>query len=237
MNHQGELQLFDAAFGADASQLAQPLASAGNALDEQLRIHEYERQRMGQELHDCAGQLLVSLQLSIAHLACAQEAAEHDSVIDEIRQTVGQIDREIRALAFLDYPAQLGERGLCGTVQSLVRGFAQRTGIHATFRCVGDGAGISEPIAVVALRVIQEGLVNIHRHAHASRARVCLERRHDELRMTIGDNGIGMRLGNGSDPGIGLQGMRHRVEAIGGRFRIANLTHGTRISACVPLCA
>lgn len=192
---------------------------------------------MGQELHDCAGQLLVSLQLSIAHLACVHEAAEHDSVIEEIRRTVGQIDREIRALAFLDYPAQLGERGLCGAVQSLVRGFAGRTGIRATFRCVGDGAGVTDQTATAVLRVVQEGLVNIHRHAHASRARVCLERRPDELRLTIGDNGVGMKLGNASSPGIGLQGMRHRIEAIGGRFRIANLTHGTRISACVPLTA
>src|SRR4029453_13817475 len=72
-------------------------------LDERLRIHEYERQRLGQELHDSAGQLLVSLQLSIAHLAATREAAEHDRVIDEIRETVGEIDREIRSLAFLHY--------------------------------------------------------------------------------------------------------------------------------------
>ena len=191
---------------------------------------------MGQELHDCAGQLLVSLQLSIAHLAAARESAEHDNVIDEIRETVSEIDREIRSLAFLHYPAELGGRGLCSSVGSLVNGFARRTGIRTSFRCVGDGAGLAEPIAMAVLRVAQEALVNIHRHAHASCARVSLERRPDELRLTVADNGVGMSVTNANAPrGIGLQGMRHRMESLGGRFLVRNLKRGMRITASVPL--
>ena len=193
---------------------------------------------MGQELHDCAGQLLVSLQLSIAHLAEARASAEHESVLDEMRQTVSEIDREIRSLAFLHYPAELGVRGLCSAVGSLVNGFARRTGIRTSFKCVGDGAGLAEPVAMAVLRVAQEALVNIHRHAHASSARVLLERRTGELRLTVADDGVGMTVTKpGAARGIGLQGMRHRMEALGGRFHIRSLKHGTRITVSVPLTA
>ena len=238
MNHFGEIQSAEPRpevnGGLESGALTQ--APTIEQLDEQLRIHEYERQRMGQELHDCAGQLLVSLQLSIAHLAEARASAEHDNVLDEMRQTVSEIDREIRSLAFLHYPAELGERGICTAVQSLVSGFARRTGIRATFKCAGDGTGLADPIAMAMLRVVQEALVNVHRHAHASYAKVLLERRPDELRLTIADDGVGISVAQvGAARGIGLQGMRHRMEALGGRFHIRNLKHGTSITASVPL--
>ena len=240
MNHVGEMQAFEPRpeVAAEALSASPPttIDTDVSRLDEQLRIHEYERQRLGQELHDSAGQLLVSLQLSIARLAAAGEAAEHDRVIDEIRETVGEIDREIRSLAFLHYPAELGGRGLCSAVQSLANGFARRTGIRTSFKCIGDGTGLAEPIAMAVLRVAQEALVNIHRHAHASRAKVLLERQPGEVRLTIGDDGVGMSVTcAGGARGIGLQGMRHRVEALGGRFHIRNMKHGTRLTASVPL--
>src|SRR6478735_2509037 len=72
---------------------------------ELLRIHEYERQRMGQELHDSTGQLVVSLLLSLARLKRVEEDLGQGSIIDEIQETVRRIDKEIRSLAFLHYPA------------------------------------------------------------------------------------------------------------------------------------
>ena len=239
MNHYGELQSSAPTLGSAPLQTGIAQDAGQDKLDEQLRIHEYERQRLGQELHDGAAQLLVSLQLSVAHLAETREATEHETVIQEIRETVSQIDHEIRSLAFLDYPAELGSRGLCSAVQSLVNGFSRRTGIRATFKCVGDGSGLPSPIEVAMLRVVQEALANIYRHAHASCARVLLERRPDELRLTIADNGVGIKVIRrvGTSPGIGLQGMRRRIESIGGRFHLTGLRQGTRISASVPLTA
>src|SRR4029450_7596549 len=160
-------------------------------LDDLLRFHEYERQRLGTELHDSAGQLLVALQLSVAHLREIESDAGHDDLLDEINDTVRRIDQEIRSLAFLDYPAELGDRGLSCAVQALAVGFGRRTGIRTSFKCVGDSTP-AEPISVAMLRVAQEALANIHRHAHASCARVVLERRKAQLHLTISHDGLGV---------------------------------------------
>ena len=208
-------------------------------LDQMLSLHEYERQRMGQELHDSAGQLLVSLQLSIARLRAIEQDSDHDDLIEEIQGTVRQIDQEIRALAFLHYPAELGGRGLCEAVQSLVKGFSRRTGIRTIFKCLGDGTVVDEPLSITVLRVTQEALVNIHRHSHASSAKVILDTDVHRLHLTVSDDGIGISAAADveQDRGIGLQGMRHRVEMLGGRFNVKGLKHGTKVSAIMPLIA
>ena len=207
--------------------------------DEFLKVHEYERQRLGQELHDSAGQLLCALHLSVAHLRNLEPNSEHEGLIDEIQDTVRQIDKEIRSLAFLNYPAELGDRSLCSALQTLALGFGRRTGIETTFQCVGDSSPVDGSVSTAVLRVAQEALVNVHRHAHAASAVVVLERRIDELRLTVSDDGVGVgELGDSSTvKGIGLQGMRHRVESLGGRFEIASQERGARVYAIVPLAA
>ena len=204
--------------------------------DELLKVHEYERQRLGQELHDSAGQLLVSLQLSVAHLSAIDEDAGHGELIDEIRQTVRQIDQEILTLAFLHYPMELGDRGLSAAIQMLARGFERRTGIRTEFASAWDSPFLDESAAAALLRIAQEALVNIYRHAHASSARIRLRTLGNLLELSVSDDGIGVAPNALAAPhGIGLQGMRHRVESLGGNFRIRNLKQGTCISAAVPL--
>ena len=203
---------------------------------ELLDIHEYERQRMGQELHDTAGQLLVSLQLSVGRLRRTERGSDREQLIEEIQDTVRQIDQEIRALAFLDHPAELRDRELCEAVRSLVEGFRRRTGIATSFKCVG-GRAIAKSISAAMLRVVQEALVNIHRHSHASSANVVLRMDGPGLRLSVSDNGIGMPADAANVQGIGLQGMRHRVELHGGRFAVESMKPGTKVSATLPLVA
>jgi len=213
-----------------------PAASGTNLFGEMLKIHEYERQRLGQELHDSAGQLLVSLQLSIAHLSAIDEDVGHGEVIDEIRETVRQIDREIRTLAFLHYPMELGERGLASAVQMLAHGFERRTGIRTDFACPANEVLLDESGAAALLRVAQEALVNVYRHAHASSVRILIRKLGNLVELSVSDDGIGIAPEALIGPrGIGLQGMRHRVESLGGRFGIKSLKPGTRVSASVPL--
>jgi two-component system NarL family sensor kinase len=213
-----------------------PEARGANLFDEMLKIHEYERQRLGQELHDSAGQLLVSLQLSVAHLKLLDDDAGHVGLIEEICDTVGQIDQEIRTLAFLHYPMELGDRGLSSAIQILARGFEQRTGIRTSSEFDCDARALDETTAAALLRVAQEALVNVYRHAHASSAKISIRKLGTWLEFSISDNGVGIapQVLNGPH-GIGLQGMRHRVESLGGRFQIKNLKRGTRITASVPL--
>ena len=222
--------LFGWSIGPDGSDLTRV-----KLLDEMLKIHEYERQRLGQELHDSAGQLVVALQLSIAQLKILEEHSGHEDLIEDIQDTVRQIDREIRSLAFLHYQAELGDRDLPSAVQVLANGFGRRTGIDTTFKAVGKIVDVKGPGAMALLRVAQEALVNIHRHAHASSASIVLQKRGTEIELSISDDGVGIPPKVLADAhGIGMKGMRHRVEMLGGRFRVGNPLRGTKIFASVP---
>lgn len=217
---------------------AEAPAREGSNLDEVLQIHEYERQRLGQELHDSSGQLLVALQLSVAHLRIVEESSGHDDIFDEIQDTLGKINQQIRSLAFLHYPMELADRGLGAAVESLARGFGQRTGIATSCKTVGDLTRVDEPSATALLRIAQEALVNVHRHSRASCARVLLRKRGKSAELIVSDDGVGIPEEMPTKArGIGLKGMRHRVEKLGGCFKVRNLERGAEIYASVPLAA
>lgn len=214
-----------------------PQFTRAQILEQMLKVREYERRRMGQELHDSAGQLIVALQLNVAHLSHVHDAHELADLLDEIRDTVVQIDREIRSVSFLNCPTELGSHGLTVALQALAHGFARRTGIRVDFE-VNDDAWIGEaPASVALLRIAQEALVNIHRHSEASAVKLALKRQKNTVELIISDNGIGIPSDDELEKrhGLGLQGMRHRVEQLGGRFEIKRMAHGTKISARAPL--
>lgn len=200
--------------------------------DDYLRAQETERRRLGRELHDSTGQLLLALKLSVAHLREIQGLADTEEILSEIDDMVGQIDSEIRTFSFLNYPSELGKCGLLGALQTLTRGFGRRTGVHIDFQssckqpCSGD-------IASALLRVAQEALMNIHRHAGATTVRVSLEEHDGILELSVRDDGRGMPSAGhyAVVNGVGLQGMRHRIERLGGRFVIRRLKHGTKVVA------
>jgi len=207
----------------------------GQIFDEILKRRDDERQRIGQELHDSAGQLLLALQLSVARL----KEVETDStgLLDEIRDTASQIQQEIRSLAFINYPVSVGPRGLKSALQALYHGFGKRTGCHVTFEATGDDRVYRPATSAALLRVAQEALVNIHRHAHASSVTVGLVESEDSVELTITDNGVGIppRTEYGEYSGVGVPGMRFRIERLGGQMHIRRLRHGTKITARVPL--
>jgi signal transduction histidine kinase len=96
--------------------------------------------------------------------------------------------------------------------------------------CVEDR--LPERVEVAAYYVISESLANVAKHAHASEARVSLERRDDYLVVEIVDDGDG---GADTERGSGLRGLADRVEALGGRLRVwTPLGGGTRVQAEIP---
>jgi signal transduction histidine kinase len=112
----------------------------------------------------------------------------------------------------------------------------RRTGIRTTVETIGSVGDMPEDVATALLRVAQEALANIHRHAHASIARIVLRRFAGAIQISVRDNGVGMASApDHGAQGIGMQGMRHRIEALRGAFKVTRLKHGTRISALVPL--
>lgn len=209
----------------------------GKLLENCLLARENERRKLGRELHDSTGQLLLALRLEIAHLRQVRGKTDEDPLLDEIDQTAREIDREIRAFSFVHYPAEMGRDGLGAALRSLARGFASRTGLRVNFNSVPDLISRSGPIELALLRVAQEALLNVHRHAGAVHVRISLILRQGFLRLTVRDDGLGIPSAHllEESHGVGLQGMRHRIERLGGSFAIKQMKRGTKLTATVPV--
>ncbi len=136
-------------------------------------------------------------------------------------------------------PIVLDEYGLEAALHAYLTKFEARYGIHVDFdrsnRLLPHlGAGLEMTI----LRIAQEALVNIARHAHADHVTLALQCDDDFLLLAIEDNGVGIQSrqvsANGSS-GHGLMLMRERAEAVGGTLKISSLpAKGTRIEAYLP---
>ena len=200
-----------------------------------LCAQDIERFRLGQELHDSTGQLLVVLRLGLAQVKAQDMVLASDELFSEIEWTVEQIEREMRAFSFLHYPTQLHEGGLAVALEELARGFGNRTGLKVNFRnhCqTNPGAG---PAAPALLRVAQEALTNVYRHAHATSVQISLAERGARIRLCIEDDGDGIPDAAAyCRTGVGLRSMNHRVENSGGKLVLKRLKQGTRVTATVP---
>jgi signal transduction histidine kinase len=201
-----------------------------------LRAQEDERRRMARELHDSTSQMLVSLRFGLSRLARGNIGPESITIIDECKQTLQEIQREIRTFSFVAHPPSLTANSLAVALQNLTSGFANRTGLEIEVD-VADCGEASASVEATIYRLAQEALANIHRHAEATRAVVRLVGRARCLHLIIGDNGVGINAvdsPSGKSIGVGVMGMRERVHELGGRISIRRVLQGTVLTVSLP---
>ncbi len=206
-----------------------------------VHAHEEERQRVSRELHDEAGQALTALKLSLELIQREMPvaaAAVRDNLGEAIRLTESTKE-QIRMLARGLRPPALDAVGLNLTLESFCRDFSKRTQLPIDYH----GTEVSELTDVANMsfyRTLQEALANVVRHAGATRVEVTLARDGDRVRLTVEDNGTGLRGSGKKTPakrgeGIGLLGMRERLALLGGGLNIEQgKTSGVRLSAYLP---
>jgi len=201
-----------------------------------LCAQDIERFRLGQELHDSTGQLLVVLRLNIARIKELGVVLASGDQFGEIDSTVEQIEREMRAFSFLHFPTQLRGESLAAALEDFTSGFGQRTGLKVTFRnhCRSElGSG---PVAAALLRVAQEAMTNVYRHAHATSVRISLTLQKGKVDLCIEDDGHGLPEKAGfCRSGVGIRSMSHRIESHGGQLALQRLKQGTKVVASVPV--
>jgi signal transduction histidine kinase len=190
-----------------------------------------ERRRMAREVHDSTMQQLASLALSLGQVRRSRNLKARTDIVDEMEDLLGQIQRELRAVAFLAHPPMVSDLGLTNAVRQLAGGFGRRSGLD--IKVDADETSVSPAAEVAIYRVVQEALSNVHRHAHATEVAIGLHRRRSMLHVTVADNGIGMPAKLRS--GVGLSSLHERIEEIGGRLMIRAGKPGTILIASVPL--
>jgi len=246
----GVLVMFSDAAGYFRAHHAPYLTSVGHhaglaLLNAQLRSQvEYlavveERYRLSREIHDGLAQTLSVIGWRLDRAAMLLRKGDHPALEKELED----IRQELRA-AYLDVRQAIdGLRlnihhpgGLYAALSSYVHDFSQRTGIHISFEGEGPVNDIPEDVGVQLLRIVQESLANVRKHAHAQHVYIRLRHTPSSIELYIEDDGIGF------DPRqprhrsrVGLSSIRERAEKLGGTFTLASQPgEGTRILVLIP---
>jgi PAS domain S-box-containing protein len=209
-----------------------------------MQTQDDERRRIARMLHETTAQDLAGLKMLLARLnRTSDRLSDADRVL--LHESVQVADRsmnELRTLAYLLHPPFLDEVGLLSAVRWYIQGFADRSGIEVSLDLPEALARLTQDVETTLFRVIQEALINIHRHAGSRTAHIRLRVAADRLTLEIEDHGRGMppdfvaRLMGGTGAiGVGLAGIRERLEQLGGALEIESSDDGTIVRAIVPV--
>jgi signal transduction histidine kinase len=218
-------------------------AARGQLLRQLVIAQEEERRRISRELHDQMGQHLNALMLGLKNLnvACGNGASPHTKSFHRLQELTEQLMDKTHHLAWELRPAALDDLGLQTALSNYVEKWSERSGIAADFHSHGlQKQRLPPPIATAVYRVVQEALNNVLKHAGANRVSVLLELRYNQLRTIVEDDGLGfdveaVSFATDRGHGLGILGMRERVEALGGNLEIeSHATAGTTVVTRIP---
>lgn len=200
---------------------------------------EIEKRRFSRKLYDDIGQRLSVLKLDLDWLENSLPET-HDGLPARLAQMQGLLDNVItmtKSMASALRPPLLDDFGLLPAVEWMAENFRKKTAISCAVESIGMTGKLDEPTESAVFRVVQEGLSNIEKHAHARNARIVLERTENQLDVMIQDDGVGMAAGSEFKSGCyGLIAMQERIFVLGGTISIENVApHGLAIHASIPI--
>lgn len=214
-----------------------------SAADAQMRIieaQEQERTRLAREVHDGPAQALSN---AIFQVEVVQRLLDRDERLarDELKQLGEVLTRELRGVrSYLSQlrPPLLADLGLSGAIREAADQIGTALGIPVSVE-LGEGVdNLPETVEVVALRVVQEALQNVRKHAHPTSVRVRMASDAVGWSVEVRDDGRGFdadELPSSGRRHFGLQFMRERAELIGARFEVRSSPNlGTAVRMIIP---
>jgi signal transduction histidine kinase len=199
-----------------------------------LLQEENERRRIAREIHDSTAQHLVAMDLGLSRLESMRKRGISDiqEWIDEMRALTKTAHQELRVATFALHPPELERSGLADTLRDLIRGFGRRTGLGAEFEIEGVPKSADPAIEHALLRVSQEALLNIHKHAQARVAKMRLRYQEMCIILEVEDDGVGS---DSTLAGVGLHSMEARLAALGGSLSLVSGASGFTVRATIHL--
>ena len=213
-------------------------------LDSELvALQEKLHRQIASELHDSTCQHLIAASLGVMQIRNAlgdpRKAEEHCEQVD---LSINHALKELRSLTYLLHPQSLFEGGLKTTIERYAEGFAVRTSLVVEVSISPAVDSLSREKQRSLMRIVQEALTNVYRHAKATRVDITIEARERAFQLEIRDDGQGMMAGSGlyRPPalGTGLRIMHDRLDEMGGRLEILSAPtaapRGTTLRATFP---
>ncbi|MEX0782537.1 MAG: histidine kinase [Dehalococcoidia bacterium] len=221
------------------------VAERAQALQERITqvslAQEEERRRISRELHDDLGPSLAAI-VNRLRVIEPRVGTEPDRVREELGDVAHRLTDHIQNIRELIYdlrPVTLDQLGLVGSLRQYVERFGQEHAIRASFTSAGE-FNLNPLVEVTVLRVAQECLSNVQRHACAANVEVALAAVDGEVQVHIADDGRGfdasLAPAGGQVKGVGLIGMRERAELVDGSVVIDSQPGaGCRVTVRIPL--
>ena len=201
-----------------------------------LQAREEEARRIARELHDEAGQLLASVHIAIDRLAADTKELDPHRV-NEIKGLLDLTEAELRRIAHELRPTVLDDLGLGPALSVLAENVSSRSGASVVVDAPLEDR-LPPTTETAIYRIVQEATGNAVKHGSASRVDVRVGERAGAVECTVTDNGVGFDVDQASAPGargLGLIGIRERLEPLGGTFEIVSRPGaGTQLTVTIP---
>lgn len=195
---------------------------------------EAERARLARELHDGTAQEVANL-ITLGTVAERQLPADATQARETLLRLLTQAQEAyqgVRRASHALRPAMLDDFGLTATLERFVEQFSESTGIEVEFG-PSDLGNVGQDVELALFRVAQECLENARKHSGARHISLVLSRNDGHISLRVTDDGRGMGAENAS--GIGLSGIRERIESVGGSIRVEGRPGaGVAVTADVP---
>lgn len=200
-----------------------------------MLIQENERRIISRELHDNTGQKLVILQESLG-ISLSNLPEEFTTIKNRLAGDlilIDQVSNQIRSVSHKLRPPILEVGGIHVSLDELCRECSEQTSVN--FHYQGEHVqGLPDNIGITLYRVAQEAVANILKHSQANEVSVKLRYRKGLIFLSISDNGVGDSMAS-DHTGIGLIGLRERLNLLGGRLKIYSRTgQGFLLKALIP---
>lgn len=224
-----------------AADLARANQERRQLLQRTVDAQEAERQRIARELHDGLAQYLTAVRLGLNAIdkSCGPDSPARPK-LQELKCLTTEVGHEISRMARELRPTVLDDLGLQSAIAQYVDEWQERSDVGFDLQVHLNGERLPQPVETTLYRVAQEAIINIVKHAAASRAGIILEANNGQARMIVEDNGRGFSLQDSglADEGVahfGLIGMRERLALVNGTLEIETAPGGgTTLFITVP---
>jgi signal transduction histidine kinase len=217
-------------------QVRERTASLAELATHLQQVREEERGHLARELHDELGALLTAAKLDVARLKSRLGAQPSPEITQRLQHLTEALNSGIalkRRIIEDLRPSSLANLGLTASLEILAREFSERSGVEIMTSV--EQTELDESRQLTVYRLVQESLTNIGKYAEAKQADISVRNYGNHVEVDIKDDGKGFNVAEIRPSTHGLAGMRHRVEAAGGRLTVISAPgSGTRISAVLP---
>lgn len=207
-----------------------------------MTLQDDERERVSRDLHDSIGQYLATLSLHTSIIKKKLGGTAAPKELAEMNKLIREAMEECHRIAFELSPPLLKRAGLDPAIRELL-GSAKDSGLEIELKSNLDHERLPEAVEVSIIRLVQEAINNVRKHARAKRVNLELKRTNGKIELSVKDDGIGFDVDKLTDneqapvkSGLGLLSMRERAALAGGSFKIdSSPGKGTSISVSIPI--